>query len=269
MLLCVGASQGNDAPNSTFSHNSSHIPNLTGPLYCGQQRTESDSESQSRQHSQDSSIDDQIIDFMVENLKVAEHQSQVRQAIANQKYDDLHAIYRLLKDQPDMFLEAKFKMPSLPLLSPNKDEGYKRPSITTGFFNVNEIGNTNQASRDGVEAFSSTNDSSIDLVRKKNSEGAAVTPVMNNLALQNTAGMQNCLLDPAGLSSGFERRASDGQASYGSYTAANNERTAVNQCDTMRNELVISQLGQVRKRMRSEEVAGWRTGERTFRQEDK
>lgn len=263
-------SQGIDAANSTVSHYSSYVPSLTGSLHGGQQRPESSCGSQSRQHSQESSIDDQIIDFMVENLRVADHQNQIRQAIANEKYDDLHAIYRLLKDQPDMFLEAKFKMPSLPLISPSKDEGYKRPSITTGFFNVSEIGNTNETSRDGVETFGSANDSSIDLVRKKNSEGAAVIPVMNNLALQNTPGMQNlCLLDPNGLLTGFERRASDGQASYGSYTNAGNERAAMNQCDTMRNELVISQLGQVRKRMRSEEVAGWRSGERTFRQGDK
>jgi hypothetical protein len=262
-------SQGIDAANSSFSHFSSQVPSLTNSIHGGQ-RTESSCGTQSRQHSQESSIDDQIIEFMVENLKVADHQNEIRQAIANEKYDDLHAIYRLLRDQPDMFLEAKFKVPSLPLISPCKDEVYKRPSITTGFFNVNEIGNTDQTSRDGVEAFSSANDSSIDLVRKKNSEGAAVIPVLNNLALQNTAGMQNHgLLDPAGLLTGFERRASDGQASYGSYTNAGNERTVMNQCDTMRNELVISQLGQVRKRMRSEEVACWRTGERTFRQEDK
>lgn len=87
----------------------------------------------------ENSIDDQIIDFMIDNLKIADGQSLIRQSIADDKYDDLHAIYRLLKDQPRIVLEAlssaKFKIPSLPLISLNKQQSVKKPSITTGFFN--------------------------------------------------------------------------------------------------------------------------------------
>lgn len=88
----------------------------------------------------ENSIDDQIIDYMVEDLKVADTQSSIRQSIANDKYDDLHAMYKLIRDQPgplfEAYMSAKFKVPSLPLLSLNKQESNKKPSITTGFFNA-------------------------------------------------------------------------------------------------------------------------------------
>lgn len=88
----------------------------------------------------ENSIDDQIIDYMVENLKVADSQSSIRQSIANDRYDDLHAMYRLIKDQPRPHFEAhksaKFKIPSLPLISLNEQQSNKKPSITTGFFNA-------------------------------------------------------------------------------------------------------------------------------------
>lgn len=90
--------------------------------------------------SKEPSIDDQIIDYMVENLKVADSQSLIRQSIANDRYDDLHAIYRLIKEQPGALFEAhmsaKFKIPSLPLIPSNKQQNNRKPSITTGFFNA-------------------------------------------------------------------------------------------------------------------------------------
>lgn len=87
----------------------------------------------------ENSIDDQIIEFMVENLRVADDPSPIRQSIAKDRYDDLHAMYRLIRDQPkimfDMRAAAKFKIPSLPLISLKKQQSVKKPSITTGFFN--------------------------------------------------------------------------------------------------------------------------------------
>lgn len=89
--------------------------------------------------SKESSIDDQIIEFMVEDLRVSDTQALVRESIANTRFDDLHAIYRLLKDQPQKMFElrSRFKIPPLPMLSTAKQTAATRkPSITTGFFNI-------------------------------------------------------------------------------------------------------------------------------------
>lgn len=96
--------------------------------------------SMTRNLSKENSIDDQIIEFMVDNLKVARSQSPIRQSIANNKYDDLHAIYKLIKVQPKIMFESqatkKFKIPSLPLISLNKHQAANKPSITAGFVNA-------------------------------------------------------------------------------------------------------------------------------------
>lgn len=140
----MSVSHGIEATHTVSNHSccNHNAASLRG---CGQARAGSGCtrSANMRQFSKESSIDDQIIDFMVDNLKVAENQNSIRQSIASNKYDDLHAIYKLLKDQPDMVLEAaKFKIPSLPIISPSKDNNGKKPSITTGFFNLNQA-NTN------------------------------------------------------------------------------------------------------------------------------
>lgn len=87
----------------------------------------------------ESSIDEQIMEFMVDDLRVAKSQTQIRESIANAKFDDLHAIYKLLKDQPRTIFElrSRFRIPPLPMLSSTKQTaGPRKPSITSGFFNI-------------------------------------------------------------------------------------------------------------------------------------
>lgn len=47
----------------------------------------------------ESSIDERIITFMVEDLRVSDNHDEVRQSIEEKNYDDLHAMYSLLKEQ--------------------------------------------------------------------------------------------------------------------------------------------------------------------------
>lgn len=122
---------------STISNQGSFATNIEQPK-LGPKKADHPG-SGYRGFTKDNSIDDQIIDFMIDNLKVADSQSLIRQSIADDKYDDLHAIYRLLKDDPKIVIEvlssSGFKIPSLPLISLSKQQSYKKPSITTGFFN--------------------------------------------------------------------------------------------------------------------------------------
>lgn len=90
----------------------------------------------------ESSIDDQIIDFMVDVLRVARNHIVIRQSIANSLYDDLHAIYQMIKYEPNDFVKEiseeyqRFKAPSVPILpfSTLDARSFARPrsSITAG-----------------------------------------------------------------------------------------------------------------------------------------
>jgi len=129
----ISNSQSIDATNTLSNHSSILLSNSKSNSF----RADSKKSITSRCLSKDNSIDDQIINYMIGELKVAETQNSVRQSIANDRYDDLHAIFRLLKDQPCAGLEpliaSRFKIPSLPLISLRNQQGIKKPSITTGF----------------------------------------------------------------------------------------------------------------------------------------
>lgn len=131
----MSVSQSIEAASNLSNHGACHSSAVSSRHSYLTYKTDGGCATNVRQFSKENSIDDHIIDFMVENLKIADTQNSVRQSIANDKYDDLHAIYRLLKDQPEFSLESRFRIPSLPLISPNRDDNNKKPSITTGFFN--------------------------------------------------------------------------------------------------------------------------------------
>lgn len=124
--------------SNTLSNNSASVLN-SRLIEINKTETRNDSAKKSGL-SKENSMDDHIIDYMVENLKVAETQTPIRQSIASDRYDDLHAMYRLIRDQPgphfEAHMSAKFKIPSLPLILLNRQQSSKKPSITTGFFNA-------------------------------------------------------------------------------------------------------------------------------------
>lgn len=86
--------------------------------------------------SKESSLDDQIFEYMVDDLHVAISQSPIKSSVAKRKFDDLHAIYRLIKDQPEIIFRAKaankFKIPALPIIPMNQQTTTSRPSIIRG-----------------------------------------------------------------------------------------------------------------------------------------
>ncbi|KAG9509070.1 Serine/threonine-protein kinase SIK1 [Fragariocoptes setiger] len=89
---------------------------------------------------QSSSIDDDIYEFMITKLNLSDR-ATIEKSISGEKYDDLYAIYWLLKDQPDLIqfsgssntvdtTNALSVTPSLPVISPDMQR--RKSSITTG-----------------------------------------------------------------------------------------------------------------------------------------
>lgn len=138
MSLASSASASVSASHSRTNDSSNNSNLSCSTSHCRSARSDFRASSL-KSTSKESSIDDQIIEFMVDDLRVSETQSPILESIANAKFDDLHAIYRLLKDQPStMFvLRSRFKIPPLPMLAMAKQTAATRkPSITTGFFNI-------------------------------------------------------------------------------------------------------------------------------------
>lgn len=77
------------------------------------------------------SFDDDIIDYMVNQLKVNDTRENIESSILEEKYDDNYAMYRLLKDQPHIIVDnISNDAPKLPVIC--ADQQTKRSSITTG-----------------------------------------------------------------------------------------------------------------------------------------
>lgn len=142
-LNCVDVDMANAVSNMSLDSNNSSMSIsqiLDTSNHASVASKPAQHQSADKVLSKENSMDEQILNYMVDNLKVADSFDPIRESIANDRYDDLHAMYRLLKDQPQIIHESKksaqkFKMPSLPLMPANKQQSCKKPSITTGFLN--------------------------------------------------------------------------------------------------------------------------------------
>lgn len=89
-----------------------------------------------RQFVKGSSLDEQILDYMVNELNIAPNHFAILNSIRGEKFDDLHAVYRMIKDKPDKMLESiarvRFKVPSLPIIPVSKMKEKQVFSITSG-----------------------------------------------------------------------------------------------------------------------------------------